>query len=107
MDSFEHFLDLQRKLLEAQLEIIKNYQPIETQPERTSKIDVIEKILRKAGRPVHISEIINIAQNDFQVTLDRDSTVSAIIKKIKANQGFIKTGPSTFALVSTDDRSYQ
>ena len=102
MDSFEQFLDLQRELLETQLEIIKKYQRTDSRVERTSKIDVVEKILKKAGRPLHISEIIMIAQNDFQITLERDSAVSAIIKKVKANQGFIKTGPNTFAWVPHD-----
>ena len=103
MDSFEKFLDLQRELLETQLDIIKKHQHTDAHLERTSKIDVIEKILKKAGHPLHISEIIKNAQSDFNIILDRDSTVSAIIKKVKANQDFIKTGSSTFAWVPRHD----
>jgi hypothetical protein len=107
MDSFEQFLDLQRELLETQLEIIKKYQRTDSRIERTSKIDVVENILKKAGHPLHISEIIRIAQNDFQVSIERDSTVSAIIKKVKANQGFIKTGPNIFAWAPPHDPANQ
>jgi DNA-directed RNA polymerase delta subunit len=96
MDSFKQFLNLQRELLESQLEIIKKHQRMDITVERTSKMDVNEKILKSTVRPMHISEIITSAQDNFQVSLERDSAVSAIIKKVRAKQGFIKTGPNTF-----------
>ena len=107
MDSFKQFLNLQRELLESQLEIVKKYQRMDTNVERTSKMGVIEKVLKSAGRPLHISEIIAYAQDNFQVALERDSAVSAIIKKVRATQGFIKAGPNTFAWQPPSDRSGQ
>jgi hypothetical protein len=47
---------------------------------------------------VHISKIIEIAKNDYNVTLERDSIVSALIKKIQAGVKFIRVAPNTFAL---------
>ena len=103
MDSFKQFLRFQKELLEKQLEVVKKYQLIDSHSERTSKIDVIEKVLKNAGRPLPIADIIEIAQRDFHVTLERDSAVSAILKRVKANQGFIKTGPNTFAWLPPND----
>jgi len=39
-----------------------------------------------------------MAEQQYQIKLHRDSIVSAILKKIKAEQTFIRTAPNTFAL---------
>jgi hypothetical protein len=39
-----------------------------------------------------------MAQKNYQVQLNRDSIVSAILKKINAGQTFIRTAPNTFGL---------
>ncbi|MDY6822552.1 MAG: HTH domain-containing protein [Thermodesulfobacteriota bacterium] len=70
----------------------------------TSNIEIIRHILRTAGRPLHVSEIIDLAETQFQVTLERDSVVSAILKKIKAGKTFIKTVPNTFAVKETPSK---
>ncbi len=64
---------------------------------RTSKIDIAWHVLKNAGRPLHVSEIIQLAKRDFQVQLDRDSIVSGIIKKANAWKMFIRTALNTFA----------
>ena len=64
----------------------------------TSKIDIAWRVLKNAGRPLHVSEIIQLAQSDFKVQIERDSIVSGIIKKINAGKMFVKTAPNTFAL---------
>ncbi len=63
-------------------------------------------MLNIAGRPLHVTEIVQIAKRDFEVDLDRDSIVSAILKRAKAGKSFIKTSPNTFALEehSSDER---
>ncbi len=68
------------------------------QLKRTSKLDIVEDIFLSADQPLHISKIIKIAQNDYQVALERDSIVSALIKKIKAGIRFVRVAPNTFAL---------
>ncbi|KKM12596.1 hypothetical protein SY88_02805 [Clostridiales bacterium PH28_bin88] len=103
MGEFERFLDFQKAIAEATLETIKRFKQEEAPgPKRTYKLNMVERILRTAGRPLHISEIIEIAQRDFQVTLERDSTVSALVKKVKSGQTFTRTAPNTFSLIKGD-----
>ena len=100
MDQFESYLQYQREITETKLKIINRFQKA-VQPKstkRTSKIEIAKNVLRIAGRPLHVSEIIQVAERDFQVTLDRDSIVSAILKKVNAGKSFIRTAPNTFAL---------
>ena len=100
MDQFESYLQYQKEITETKLKIINRFQK-EVQPKqkkRTSKIEIARNVLHIAGRPLHVSEIIRLAQRDFQVALDRDSIVSAILKKVNAGKSFIRTAPNTFAL---------
>jgi hypothetical protein len=100
MEQFEAYLQYQKEITESKLKIINRFRK-GGQPKpkkRTSNIEIVENILRIAGRPLHVSEIIQLAERDFQVTLDRDSIVSAILKKINAGKSFIRTAPNTFAL---------
>ena len=100
MDNFESYLQFQKEITESKLKIINRFQKA-SQPKlkkRTSKIEVAENVLRIAGRPLHVSEMIHLADRDFQVSLDRDSIVSAILKKATAGKSFVRTAPNTFAL---------
>jgi len=100
MDQFESYLQYQKEITETKLKIINRFKKA-VQPKlikRTSKIEIAKNVLRIAGRPLHVSEIIHLAQRDFQVTLDRDSIVSAILKKVNTGKSFIRTAPNTFAL---------
>jgi len=100
MDQFESYLKYQKEITETKLKIINRFQKA-VEPKsikRTSKIEIARNVLHIAGRPLHVSEIIRLAQRDFQVALDRDSIVSAILKKVNAGKSFIRTAPNTFAL---------
>ena len=100
MDQFESYLQYQKEITETKLKIINRFQKA-VEPKsikRTSKIEIARNVLHIAGRPLHVSEIIRLAQRDFQVALDRDSIVSAILKKVNAGKSFIRTAPNTFAL---------
>jgi len=100
MDQFESYLQYQKEITETKLKIINRFQKaVEPKPKkRTSKIEIARNVLHIAGRPLHVSEIIRLAQRDFQVALDRDSIVSAILKKVNAGKLFTRTAPNTFAL---------
>ena len=100
MNQFESYLQYQKEITETKLKIINRFQKaVEPKSKkRTSKIEIARNVLRIAGRPLHVSEIIRLAQRDFQVALDRDSIVSAILKKVNAGNSFIRTAPNTFAL---------
>ena len=87
MDQFESYLQYQKDITETKLKIINRFQKgIQAKPQkRTSKIEIAKNVIRIAGRPLHVSEIISLAQRDFQVALERDSIVSAILKKVNAS----------------------
>ncbi|MBU0768857.1 MAG: winged helix-turn-helix domain-containing protein [Proteobacteria bacterium] len=99
MDNFKLYLQYQKEVTESKLNIINRFQKgVDAKPKkRTSNIDVAWHVLKNAGRPLHVSEIIQIAKRDFQVQLDRDSIVSGIIKKVNAGKMFVRTAPNTFA----------
>jgi hypothetical protein len=58
-------------------------------------------ILQEAGQPLHITEIIEKAQQRFARKLDRESLVSALTKRIARGDRFTRTAPNTFALRPT------
>ena len=101
MDNFNLYLQYQKEVTEAKLNTINRFlKGTENKPQkRTSKVDIVENVLKIAGRPLHVSEIIEIAKRDFQTDIERDSIVSILIKKIKAGQKFTRTAPNTFALI--------
>ena len=102
MDTFDKILQLHKELLQSQLKIIYRLQrqspQLKKKLKRTSKLDIVENILTSSDQPLHISKIIEIAKIDYNVTLERDSVVSAIIKKIHAGLRFERIAPNTFTL---------
>jgi hypothetical protein len=102
MDTFDKILEFHRELLQSQLKVIYRHQrqspQLKKKLTRTSNLDIVEDILSSSGQPLHISKIIEIAKNDYNVTLERDSIVSAIIKKIHAGLRFERIAPNTFTL---------
>jgi len=100
MDQFKQYLQYQKEVAQSKLKIIERFQQqVKRRPhERTSNIEIVENILTGADQPLHVSDIIRLAEKDYQVQLNRDSIVSAILKKINAGQTFIRTAPNTFAL---------
>lgn len=98
-DEFNRYLSYQKEVAEAKLKIIGRLQKgMKEKPQnRTSQINIAWHVLKAAGRPLHVSEIIEIAKRDFQEELERDSIVSAILKKARAGRMFIRTAPNTFA----------
>ena len=98
-DEFNRYLYYQKKIAEAKLKIIDRLQngTKETPRKRTSNVIIALNVLKTTGRPLHVSEIIEIAKRDFHEELERDSIVSAILKKVKAGRMFIRTAPNTFA----------
>lgn len=98
---FDKFVEFQRDLLSAQLEVISKYQqktPSQIKVKSMSKLGIVEDILKLSQKPLHISQIIEIAKNEYNITLERDSMVSAITKKIRNDKQFIRVAPNTFSL---------
>lgn len=108
MDSFQQYLQYQQQLAEAKLKILARLQRGEKAPsrKRTSKIQIAWHVLNNAGCPLHVSEIIKRAKQDFSSELERDSIVSGILKKANAGKMFIKTAPNTFASIPQSSESH-
>jgi hypothetical protein len=67
---------------------------------RMSHVDIVHDILVDAQRPLHISEILELASKRFDVELDRESVVSALAKRVARRDRFTRPAPNTFALLS-------
>lgn len=66
---------------------------------RRSNINLIEDILLRAQQPLHVNTIIEHVHEVHGVTLDRESIVSALTKKVHRQQRFRRTAPNTFGLL--------
>lgn len=94
---------LQEALLSEQLKVVRRFlrdkeddRPIKTRS--MSKISIVQDILQSAEHPLHVSEIIRRAKEDHHVTIDRESIVSALTKKVIRGDTFVRVGPNTFGL---------
>ena len=88
--------------LEAQLRAVKRLRtgPREPKPARkgTAQIDMVHDVLRRAGKPLHVSEIIERVQKLHGFKLERESIVSTLVKKVNRGHRFIRTDKNVFAL---------
>ncbi len=88
--------------LEAQLRAIKRLRGTveeeEPKEKSKSKIDMVYDILRRARQPLHVSQIIDEVEKEYQVRLERESIVSALSKKIMKEERFVRTDKNTFAI---------
>ena len=79
--------------------------PGETAPVKSiSHIQMVYDILRDAGRPLHIAEIMTRVAQRHRVSLDRESIVSALAKRVARKDRFARTGPNTFSLLPDTER---
>jgi len=101
---------LQEELLKAQVGVIRDYlrnvdsgggEKLSTQNKSRSHLSIIRDVLIAASSPLHVSEIIHQTHELYGITLDRESVVSALTKKVKKGVTFIRTGPNTFGLKET------
>jgi len=98
----EEFFSFFESILSAQLRVVrqlKNPRSGNTKPKKgqgMSNINMAIDILQRARQPLHVSEIINQVKAKHGLTLDRESLVSALVKKVHHNQGLVRTAPNTF-----------
>jgi hypothetical protein len=101
----EGLLNLYESLLSSQLQTVrqlKNRKTPKVKPQKNesmSNIYMAIDILQKAQKPLHISEILAQVKAQHRVSLDRESLVSALVKKVHRNQGLTRTAPNTFASI--------
>lgn len=65
-----------------------------------SQLDLVEDVLARAGSALHIDQILARIQKTHGVTLERESIVSALSKKVHRGERFVRTGKNTFALLT-------
>jgi len=90
--------------LEAQLRAVRRLrqgEPEATSPRRRkglSQVDMAYDILKKARTPLHVSDILDRIQAQFGVTVDRESLVSSLTKKVARGDRFLRPEKNTFSL---------
>jgi len=100
----EWFLLYHESLFSAQLRTIRQLKSPKVRKAKRAKgkcisnIDMAIDILRRGQKPFHISEIIAQVKTKYGVTLDRESLVSALVKKVHRHQGLSRTAPNTFKI---------
>ena len=63
-----------------------------------SQVDMACDVLKKARSPLHVSELLDRIHTAFGVTVDRESLVSSLTKKVARQDRFLRTEKNTFAL---------
>jgi hypothetical protein len=63
-----------------------------------SQLDMAFDILKEAGRPLHIGELLERIHTRFGQRVDRESLVSALTKRVLRADRFVRTEKNTFGL---------
>jgi hypothetical protein len=89
--------------LEAQLRAVRRLRQGEPavvpRPRKgRSQVDMAFDILKKARAPLHISDILDRIQAQFGVSVDRESLVSSLTKKVARGDRFLRPEKNTFSL---------
>lgn len=100
----EWFLSYYESLFSAQLRTIRQLKSPKVRKAKRaegksmSNMDMAIDILRRNQKPLHISEIIAQVKAKHGVMLDRESLVSALVKKVHRHQGLSRSAPNTFEI---------
>ena len=100
----EWFLSFYESLFLAQLRAVRQLKSPKVKKAKRpedkgmSNMDMAIDILLRARGPLHISEIIAQVKTKHGVTLDRESLVSALVKKVHRRQGLSRSAPNTFEI---------
>jgi len=96
LDAFEVSLD-------AQLRAIRRLKQDKTKVGRArkgmSQVDMAYDILQRAESPLHISDILDRIARVHGQRLDRESLVSALVKKVQRQDRFTRTDRNVFAVL--------
>ena len=90
--------------LDAQLRAVRRLRRGSAEPASVprrvglSQVDMAYDILKKASRPLHVSQLLARIQATFHVTVDRESLVSSLTKKVARGDRFLRTAKNTFAV---------
>jgi hypothetical protein len=103
-DLKDSFLSIFEASLEAQLRAVRRLRKGDTpalRPTRSkglSQVDMAYDVLKKARSPLHVSALLDRIHSAFGVTVDRESLVSSLTKKVARQDRFLRTEKNTFGL---------
>ena len=102
-DVSETILSIFEASLDAQLRAVRRLRQPEAAsgPRRRkglSQVDMAFDILKKARSPLHVSQILERIQTHFGITVDRESLVSSLSKKVARGDRFLRPEKNTFAV---------
>ena len=97
-------LEVTEEALDAQLRAVRRLRGEQAKASRKpkasmSQVDMAYDILKDADGPLHVSVIITRILERFAVTVDRESLVSSLSKKVARRDRFVRTARNTFDLV--------
>jgi len=90
--------------LDAQLRAVRRLRQGDTPTARParkrglSQVDMAFDVLKKARSPLHVSLLLDRIHAAFGVTVDRESLVSSLTKKVARHDRFLRTEKNTFGL---------
>jgi hypothetical protein len=64
-----------------------------------SQTEMALEVVRSAGKPLHLSEIIKAIEERFTISVDRESLGSALTKRAVRADRFVRAGKNTFGLL--------
>lgn len=91
--------------LDAQLRAVRRLRRGQAEVERPrrhkglSQVDMAYDVLKRARTPLHVNELLERIQTHFSVTIDRESLVSSLTKKVGRGDRFVRTDKNTFSLI--------
>jgi hypothetical protein len=99
----EAVLEVTEQVLEAQLRAVRSLR--REKPQRSEKrmpgrsqLDMAFDILASSEQPMHVGAIIEEIARRFGVTVDRESLVSALSKRVVRKDRFARFGPNIFGV---------
>ncbi len=103
-DLNQSILSIFEASLDAQLRAVRRLRkgkadlPKPSRRSGLSQVDMAYDVLKKARAPLHISDLLARIQSSFSVTVDRESLVSSLTKKVARGDRFLRTDKNTFSL---------
>jgi hypothetical protein len=105
----DDLIDVLEEVAKAQLRTLRGLRRRKAEPgvrvprRSKSNMDLVEDILREAGGPLHVREIILRAGARFGRVLRRESLVSALTKRVLDQHTFRRVGRNTFDLIEREE----
>jgi hypothetical protein len=103
-DLKESILGIFEASLEAQLRAVRRLRHPQTPLPRSargkglSQVDMAYDVLKKARSPLHVSQLLERIHAAFAVSVDRESLVSSLTKKVARQDRFLRPDKNTFSL---------